>query len=222
MGTVSPSSTRPEVTRSPDEPAEGPRAAGKRRTRARLLQAAFGLLVDRGFEGLSLRQVAREAGIAPAALYRHFADADELGLALVDESVAALHASIRAARADSPRGLSAATSAGIVLEYVRTHRDRFRFLSRERRGGSPVLRAAIGRELALFERDLALDLMRDPVVRTWPSEDVRLLAGMLVGLMADAVDELLAAGTPEAEAAAADRARRRLALLRVGIGGWAG
>jgi AcrR family transcriptional regulator len=178
------------------------------------------LLVDRGFEGLSLRQVAREAGIAPAALYRHFADADELGLALVDESVAALHASIRAARADSPQGLSAATSAGIVLAYVRSHRDRFRFLSRERRGGSPVLRAAIGRELALFERDLALDLMRDPVVRTWASDDVRLLAGMLVGLMADAVDELLAAGSPEAEAEVADRARRRLALLRVGIRGW--
>lgn len=220
MGPVPPSTTRPEATRSPDALAEGPRAAGKRRTRSRLLQAAFGLLVDRGFEGLSLRQVAREAGIAPAALYRHFADADELGLALVDESVAALHASIRAARADSPRGLSAATSAGIVLAYVRSHRDRFRFLSRERRGGSPVLRAAIGRELALFERDLALDLMRDPVVRTWASDDVRLLAGMLVGLMADAVDELLAAGSPEAEAAVADRARRRLALLRVGIRGW--
>jgi hypothetical protein len=62
--------------------------------------------------------------------------------------------------------------------------------------------------------------MRDPVVREWPADDVRLLAGMLVGLMADAVDELLAAGGAEAEAEVADRARRRLELLRVGIRGW--
>lgn len=213
------SSVRPVDTRSPS-PEGGTRAAGKRATRLRLLQAAFALLEDHGFEGLSLRQVARVAGVAPAAIYRHFDDAEALGLALVEASFEALHESIRAARADTDRGLSAAGSAQIVLRFTAEHRERFRFLTRERRGGSPVLRRAIEAQLDLFERDLAVDLMRDPRIRTWATPDVQLLAGMLVGLMAEAIAELVTAETPEEETAVADRARRRLRLLGLGIAGW--
>jgi len=214
------SSVRPADTRSPPVGGLGPRAAGKQATRARLLKAAFGLLEHHGFEGLSLREVAREAGVAPAAIYRHFEDAEALGMALVQASFEALHESIRLARADTPRGLSAAGSAEIVLRFAAENRERFRFLNRERRGGSPVLRRAIAAQLQLFERDLAVDLMRDPRIRAWPTPDVHLLAGMLVGLMADGIDELLAADGPEAEAEVADRARRRLRMLGLGVAGW--
>lgn len=216
---MAPSSVRPVDTRSPPDGPLGPRAAGKLATRARLLDAAFGLLEHDGFDSLSLRQVAREAGVAPAAIYRHFEDADALGLALVRASFEALHGSIRAARADTDRGLSAAGSAEMVLRFAVEHRERFRFLNRERRGGSPVLRRAIGAQLDLFERDLAVDLMRDPRIRAWPTDDVHLLAGMLVGLMAEAIDELLGAEGPEEEAAVADRARRRLRMLGLGVAG---
>ncbi len=41
---------------------------------------------ERSFASLSLREVAREAGIAPTSFYRHFRDVDELGLTMVDES----------------------------------------------------------------------------------------------------------------------------------------
>ena len=55
------------------------RVEQKRQTRRRLLKAALSQLgEDRSFSTLSLREVAREAGIAPTSFYRHFQDMDEL------------------------------------------------------------------------------------------------------------------------------------------------
>lgn len=42
--------------------------------RAALLEAAFSILVESGVEGLSLRSVARRAGVSPGAPYHHFRD----------------------------------------------------------------------------------------------------------------------------------------------------
>lgn len=64
----------------------GIRAQQKEKTRRSLIDAAFSQLsADRSFSNLSLREVAREAGIAPTSFYRHFKDMDELGLTMVDE-----------------------------------------------------------------------------------------------------------------------------------------
>ncbi|MPZ67865.1 MAG: TetR family transcriptional regulator, partial [Pseudonocardiaceae bacterium] len=52
----------------------GLRGQRKQRTRRALLDAALGLLDTHAFASLSLRQVAREAGIVPTAFYRHFTD----------------------------------------------------------------------------------------------------------------------------------------------------
>ncbi|MCK8282620.1 TetR family transcriptional regulator, partial [Erwinia amylovora] len=50
------------------------------------MEAAFSQLsAERSFASLSLREVSREAGIAPNSFYRHFRDVDELGLTMVDE-----------------------------------------------------------------------------------------------------------------------------------------
>ena len=59
----------------------GIRAQQKERTRRSVIDAAFSqLTAERSFSYLSLREVAREAGIAPTSFYRHFRDMDELGL----------------------------------------------------------------------------------------------------------------------------------------------
>lgn len=55
------------------------------KTRQTLIKAALELSAENGFASLSLRSVAREAGIAPTSFYRHFRDMDELGIELVDE-----------------------------------------------------------------------------------------------------------------------------------------
>ena len=63
----------------------GVRAQQKERTRRALVDAAFNQLsAEKSFSNLSLREVAREAGIAPTSFYRHFKDLVELGLAMVD------------------------------------------------------------------------------------------------------------------------------------------
>ena len=65
----------------------GVRAIQKEKTRRALIDAAFNQLsAEKSFSNLSLREVAREAGIAPTSFYRHFSDMDELGLEMVDEA----------------------------------------------------------------------------------------------------------------------------------------
>jgi AcrR family transcriptional regulator len=60
----------------------------KLKTRRAIIEAAFSLLDEqRNWSSISLREVARAAGIAPTSFYRHFKDLDELGLTLVDDRV---------------------------------------------------------------------------------------------------------------------------------------
>ena len=60
--------------------------AQKEKTSNALIQAALQLCAEDGYASLSLRSVARKAGIAPTSFYRHFRDMDELGVAIVDQA----------------------------------------------------------------------------------------------------------------------------------------
>lgn len=53
--------------------------------RAALLEAAFALLVESGAEGLSLRSVAKRAGVSPGAPYHHFKDKQTILTELADD-----------------------------------------------------------------------------------------------------------------------------------------
>ncbi|HET7015296.1 MAG TPA: WHG domain-containing protein [Streptosporangiaceae bacterium] len=76
-----------------------PRGQGGR-LRDELLDAASGLLAVGGRDAeLTLRSVARAAGVAAPSVYQHFADLDELMLALVRYHLADLAAAIDAALA---------------------------------------------------------------------------------------------------------------------------
>ena len=70
------------VRSSPDRHQE------KARVRKALLRACLSLSAVHGFASLGLREVSREAGIAPTSFYRHFADMRELGRALIEELAA--------------------------------------------------------------------------------------------------------------------------------------
>lgn len=47
-------------------------------TREEILSAANAAYVQHGYDGLSLRAIAKEVGITPMAIYRHFKDKDDL------------------------------------------------------------------------------------------------------------------------------------------------
>ena len=68
-------------------------------SRQDIIAAALRLLgPSRSVSTLSLREVAREAGIAPNSFYRHFRDLDELIVALIDLAGLSLRQIIRESR----------------------------------------------------------------------------------------------------------------------------
>lgn len=199
------------------------RSERKQRTREALLDGALRLLEDRAFGSLSLREVTREAGISPAAFYRHFADMDELGFALIDESFRRLRQMLRGAREDrlGYEGIIR-TSVAILVRHVHDNRLHFRFIARERSSGVPALRRAIRAEIRLFSSELATDLARFPDLRTWSSEDLQMIAALMVDTMVATVEAILDAppDDPLAEQEIVVTAERQLRLIVLAIPHW--
>lgn len=192
----------------------------KQRTRQALLDAALELLADRPFASLSLREVAKAAGIVPTAFYRHFASMDELGIVLVEEATRTLRGMIRLARADpasSKRMVNA--SVRTLHDQVRKHEDHFRFLTRERYSGTGPVARTIEVELRMFAGDLAIDLARFDPLRTWSTDDLHMLADLIVTVMLATIVELLEA-RPGQDQEIMSLAEKRLRLILLGVPQW--
>jgi AcrR family transcriptional regulator len=139
-----------------DTMAMGIRAQQKEKTRRSLIDAAFRQLsAERSFSSLSLREVAREAGIAPTSFYRHFRDMEELGLTMVDEGGLLLRQLMRQARQRiAKEGSVIRTSVNTFMEFIESSPNVFRLLLRERSGTSAEFRAAVAREMQHFSAEL--------------------------------------------------------------------
>ena len=193
----------------------------KEATRRAIIAAALRLLEDRSFSQLSLREVTREAGIVPAAFYRHFDSMEALGLVLIDESFRALRDMLRGARAgklDPNRVIE--SSVDILIAGVNERREYWRFIGRERSSGLTVLRYAIRTEIRLIASELAIDLARFPGLNAWSGEDLNILATLFVNAMIAIAEAIEDAG----DAAALEEIRRvavkQLRMITVGVTGW--
>ncbi|MCW9715656.1 HTH-type transcriptional repressor FabR [Avibacterium avium] len=135
----------------------GVRAIQKEKTRRALISAAFNQLsAEKSFSNLSLREVAREAGIAPTSFYRHFRDMDELGLEMVDEAGLMLRQLMRQARKRLENGGSVIViSVNTFFEFITHSTNVFRLLLRESSGTSHAFRTAAAREIKHFIDELA-------------------------------------------------------------------
>jgi len=124
----------------------------KEKTRRAIIDAAIGELSDnKSFASLSLREVARKAGIAPNSFYRHFKDMEELGLTLVDESGLTLRQLMRKARQRFKKNSSViVTSVKTFMEFTETNANILRLLFHERSGTTRALRTAVAREIQYF------------------------------------------------------------------------
>ncbi len=193
----------------------------KEATRRAIIAAALKLLDERSFSGLSLREVTREAGIVPAAFYRHFESMDALGLVLIDESFRTLREMLRSARAgklDPNRVIE--STVEILVAGVAEQREHWRFIGRERSSGVTVLRYAIRTEIRLITSELATDLARFPGLNEWSTEDLNILASLFVNSMiiiAEAIEDAH-------DAAALDEIKRtavkQLRMITVGVNAW--
>ncbi|MED5526009.1 HTH-type transcriptional repressor FabR [Gallaecimonas pentaromativorans] len=170
----------------------GPRAQQKFKTRRTIIDAALNQLsAETSFSNLSLREVTREAGIAPTSFYRHFKDMDELGLTLVDEAGLTLRQLMRQARAriaDTSGGSVIRTSVETFMEFINDNGNVFRLLLRERSGTSAAFRAAVSREIQHFIAELGDYLQKE---LGFAEDEARVQADAMVILVFSAGAEAL-------------------------------
>ncbi|MGY5135415.1 TetR/AcrR family transcriptional regulator [Streptomyces nigrescens] len=144
--------------------------------RARLVQVGIDLLTEEGVQALSLREIARRAGVSHGAPRRHFPTHLSLLSAIARQGFADLAekaaADIDAHRAD-PRAQLMALGRG-YLDFALTHRGMFELMFRH-----DLLESG---HLGLRDTSLPLfQVLVDLVARVQPQSDVpaRVVAGAL-------------------------------------------
>lgn len=96
--------------------------------RASLLEAAEVVLAERGAQGLTLREVARAAGVSHAAPYHHFASLDELLAAVAERGFVALGDAMAAAVAVPDTRERLLRVAQAYVDAARAAPERFRLM----------------------------------------------------------------------------------------------
>lgn len=170
-----------------------PRAEKKLQTRQALMNATLELMeAGYGFCSLSLREVTRQAGVVPAAFYRHFDDMDMLGLALVEEVMRRFRTALRDVRHNEIEiGGAIDASIQIFLDYVEANRSYFMFLAREQYGGSPAVRKAITDGMLQISQDLACDLRLMPKLKHLDQMDLDILSDLVVKTVYSSLPDVL-------------------------------
>jgi AcrR family transcriptional regulator len=96
--------------------------ATRARSRDALVAAAARVFLRRGFQGASLRQIAKEAGLTTGAVYSNFDGKADLFLAVLEENIdPRLAVMYEAARTAPQRGLGAAVGEEFAA-YVKQQR----------------------------------------------------------------------------------------------------
>jgi AcrR family transcriptional regulator len=85
---------------SAHELAERPnqRALAKQRTREKIIAAAKALFAERGYEGATIRDIAKAAGMSTGAVFASFTDKSDLFIEIAETDQAELYAEMRAAK----------------------------------------------------------------------------------------------------------------------------
>lgn len=131
-------------------------------TKEELFQAALNLIgPQKSISSLSLREVAREAGIAPNSFYRHFKDIDELAIELIDRAGIVLRQILHEARIKASRQNSIIrSSVEVFIEQPDADEGNLSLLLREGFTGSRSYKQAVERQLNYFQQELQDDLIR--------------------------------------------------------------
>jgi len=140
------------------------RSAGRKATISRedIIEAALRLVgPHRSISTLSLREVTREAGIAPNSFYRHFKSTEELAICVIDLAGSTLRKVVGQSRFKAQE-----LNKGIVRMSVETFIEQLYadghylpILLREGVVGSDRFKTAVRQQLEFFEQELTEDLI---------------------------------------------------------------
>ena len=154
---------KPSVTppmQAPTQTQAGPQATARAAVRpyhhgnlrASLLSAAEAVLAERGAQGLTLRDVARAAGVSHGAPYHHFASLDELLAAVAQHGFELLGEAMARAVAVPDTRERLLRVAQVYVACARAHPERFRLMfgpMLASKDAHPALRAAAPKCLRL-------------------------------------------------------------------------
>ncbi len=196
-GTATPGAARVKPKReAKPKPEAKPKSEAKKNyhhgdLRAALLEAGFKLLEDRKGEALGLREVAREVGVSPTAIYRHFPDKSALMLALAHEGLERLGTAQHRAAQKAVGARAALVASGVT--YVRFAAENpalFRLIFSYVPPISPL-------DAALDEVGLAMRGLREGIQATMPShfsESEKKVATLLAWSLVHGLAELMLNG----------------------------
>ncbi len=188
------------------------------------MQSALTLVGEgNSFTSISLREVAKQAGVVPTSFYRHFRDMEELGLSLLDELGLMLRKLMRQARnrEDYIENLTR-DSIRVYAKFVIDNRDYFHFMSQCRTGATPVLRDAVRAELRYFSSELAVDIRRLPIFLAITTEDLEWISQLIVETVFASTIDLLDQPNLQAKNASVyvESLVKKLRLIWLGAGEW--
>jgi AcrR family transcriptional regulator len=157
------------------------RMSGRER-REQLLQVAAKLFADKGFEAVTIEEIAAKAGVSKPVVYEHFGSKDGLYAVIVDREMNILLSMVtESLTAEHPRALLE-QAARALFDYIETHSNGFRILVRD----SPV--AQNTGNFASLLRDIASQvealLAKEFDHAGFPSKFAPMYANMLVGMVA--------------------------------------
>ena len=193
-------------------------------TRKALMDSALALVAEGNhYSSLSIREVAKRAGVVPNAFYRHFKDLDELGLALADQLGLLLRQIMRQARL---QGLAAdsmiSDSVDFYIEYVQKDPALFRFMAQSITGGSPAMREAMRNELGHFAKEMVMDMNRLGILTHISGIDMDMLGHLVVQTVFGTTTEILDLPESSANMIAAihERTIKQVRLIFLGASAW--
>ncbi|MEC3958735.1 TetR/AcrR family transcriptional regulator [Nocardia sp. CDC153] len=165
--------------------------------RDHLVTTAQRLLAEQGAAGLTVRAIARAAGVADGVLYNHFSDKDELLAAALGAHVAAAHAELGPLPAPGTAtvrdNLTAYLRAGLAL-----HRTVLPVFAGLLTAPAVLDRFAESEAREADWRELLATYLRAErdLTRLAPDTDIEATTALLVGICHDAVLTALLPGAP--------------------------
>ena len=164
--------------------------------RERIVSEAARLFVSRGYDGISMREIAAACGLSKAGIYYHFKDKQDLFLALMRDSLERVGQLVREVRAQGgPRRGQIETFTRCLFERLDTNQRGVIRLANQEMGkfssdiredfGKSYVTLFIGPVQEIFAEGMQSGELRglDPQAATW------VLLGMLYPLFAPANEE---------------------------------
>ena len=180
----------------------------KAETRQKLLDAAAAELASgRSFDTLSLREVAKLAGIAPTSFYRHFHDMEGLGLTLIEQCGESMRKRIHDVLHQASEGRSLIrASVETLFDFFFSNQGMSRMVLQESMSRESVFAGAAEKLYETLSSDLAEFLVRDAQERNVSLSHPQLAARSMVSI-------LFAAGIALLKHPAEDRDRHTEAAI---------